>query len=65
MRSRRKRLKKQTHIDNFSMKKKFKTNLFGFFVPFDVLVHYSRSLKKQEKPKIIKHEKFHPFPVSC
>ena len=24
-----------------------------------------RSLKKQEKPKIIKHEKFHHFPVSC
>ena len=53
MRFRRKRLEKQTHIDNFSLKKKSKTNLFGFFVPFDVLVHYKRSLKKQEKPKIV------------
>ena len=35
----RKRLDKQTHIDNCSSKKS-KTNLFGFFVPFDVLVHY-------------------------
>ena len=58
---RRKRL--ETHIDNFSLKKKSKMNLFGFFVPFDVLVHYYRSLKKQEKPEIIKHEKFHPFPA--
>ena len=40
MRFRKKRLKKQTHIDNFSLKKKSKTSLFGFFVPFDVLVHY-------------------------
>ena len=40
MRFWRKRLEKQTHIDNFSLKKKSKTNLFGFFVPFDVLVHY-------------------------
>ena len=40
MRFRRKRLKKQTHIDNYSLKKKSKMNLFGFFVPFDVLVHY-------------------------
>ena len=40
MRFRRKRLEKQTHIDNFSLKKKFKTNLLGFFVPFDGLVHY-------------------------
>ena len=31
---------KKTHIDNFSLKKKSTTNLFGFFVPFDVLVHY-------------------------
>ena len=30
MRFRRKRLEKQTHIDNFSLKKKSKTNLFGF-----------------------------------
>ena len=37
---RRKRLEKQTHIDHFSLKKKSKTNLFGLFVPFDVLVHY-------------------------
>ena len=28
-------------------------------------VHYQRSRKKPEKPKIIKHEKFHPLPVSC
>ena len=40
MRFRRKRLEKQTHIDHFSLKKKSKTNLFDFFVPFDVLVHY-------------------------
>ena len=40
MRFRRKRLEKQTRIDNFSLKKKSKTSLFGFFVPFDVLVHY-------------------------
>ena len=40
MRFRRKRLAKQTHIDNFSLKKKSKTNLFGFFVRFNVLVHY-------------------------
>ena len=39
MRFRRKRLEKQTYIDNFSLKKKSKTNLFGFFVPFYVLVH--------------------------
>ena len=63
MHFRRKSLEKK-HIDNLSLKKKSKTNLFGFFVPFDVSVHYSRSLKKQEKPKIIKHEKFHPFPIS-
>ena len=37
---RRKRLEKQTQIDNFSLKEKSKTNLFGFFVPFSVLVHY-------------------------
>ena len=38
---RRKRLEKQTHIDNVSLKKKSKTYLFGLFVPFDVLlVHY-------------------------
>ena len=40
MRFRRKHLEKQTHIDHFSLKKKSKMNLFGFFVPFDVLVHY-------------------------
>ena len=40
MRFRRKRLEKPTHIDNFSLKKKSNTNLFGFFVPFDVLVNY-------------------------
>ena len=40
MRFQRKRSEKQTHIDNFSLKKKSKTNLFGFFVPFDALVHY-------------------------
>ena len=40
MRFRRKRLEKQTHINNFSLKKKSKTNLFGFIVPFDDLVHY-------------------------
>ena len=39
MRFRRKRLEKQTHIDNFFLKKP-KTNSFGFFVPFDVLIHY-------------------------
>ena len=49
MRFRRKRLKKQTHIDNFSLKKN-PNEFIG---------------KKQEKPKIIEHEKFHPFPVSC
>ena len=32
--------KKQTNVDNFSLKKKSTTNLFGFFVPFDVLVYY-------------------------
>ena len=30
---------KKTYINNFSLKKKSKTNLFGFFVPFDALVH--------------------------
>ena len=41
LRFRRKRLQKQTHMDNFSLKKKSKTNLFaGLFVPLDVLVHY-------------------------
>ena len=45
MRFRRKRLEKQTRIDSFSWKKKSKTNFFGFFVHFDVLVHYKRSLK--------------------
>ena len=39
MRFRRKRLEKQTHIDNFSLEK-YKTNLFDFFVLFDVLIHY-------------------------
>ena len=37
MRFRRKRLEKQTHIDNFLLKKKSKTNLY---LPFDVLAHY-------------------------
>ena len=49
MRFRRKRLEKQTYIDNFSLKKKSKTNLFGFFVPFDVLI--STLLKKSKKKK--------------
>ena len=40
MHFRRKRLNKQTHIDHFSLKKKSKMNSFGFFVPFEVLVHY-------------------------
>ena len=41
MRFRRKRLKKQTHIDNFSLKKKIQNEfIFGLFVPFNVLVHY-------------------------
>ena len=40
MRFRKKRLEKQTRIDNFSLKNKSKTSIFGFFVPFDVLVHY-------------------------
>ena len=35
MRFRTTRLEKQTHIDNFSLKKKNKTSLFGCFVPFD------------------------------
>ena len=39
MRFRKKRLEKQTHIDNFFFEKESKMNLFGFFVPFDVLVH--------------------------
>ena len=39
MRFWRKRLEKR-HIDNFSLEKNTKRNLFGFFVPFDVLVHY-------------------------
>ena len=40
MRFRRKRLEKQTQIDHFSLKKKSKTYLFGFLVPFDGSVHY-------------------------
>ena len=40
MRFRRKRLEKQNYIDNFSLKKKSKMKLLGFFVPFDVLVDY-------------------------
>ena len=36
MRFRRKRLEKQNHIDNFSLKKNSKR----FFLAFDVLVHY-------------------------
>ena len=46
---RRKRLGKQTHIDNFSLKKKSKTNFFGFFVPFHV--HLCTLLKNSQKTR--------------
>ena len=46
MRFLRKCLEKQTHIDN--LKKKSKTNLFGFFVPFDALLKKSQKTRKTE-----------------
>ena len=64
MRFRRKRLEKRTHTDNFSLKKNPK-RIYLASLYLLMSVHYQRSLKKPEKPKIIKHEKFHPFPVSC
>ena len=49
MRFRRKRLKKQTHIDNFSLKKKSKMNLFGFFIPLDVYTIKEVSKNKKNR----------------
>ena len=61
MRFRRKRVGEQTHMDNFSLKKNPK-RIYLAFVPFNVLVEV---LKNEEKPKIIKREKFHPSSISC
>ena len=59
MRFRKKRLEKQTHIDNFSLKKNSKRIYLASL--YLLMAKYTIKVLK----KIVQHEKFHPFPVSC